>query len=266
MPLPGIAGGESGQGTGRGADGEPGVGPPGDPGGDAAGALAGEPFPLGGVALEAADDLEARRAVYDSLYTWWQNECYSPVVLPMQIDILNEAYSFLRRADAVKRDPGVSATIRDLLELQIQRVSFVITDYFRARSRKLTENPHMYSEASWSEVLTPNELEFVAGLRGLVEESLEEQVFSRIAVRGRRDFRVGSTAYSLVELYKKKLYSSLIAQRAQIENSFVIFQAISPCEITVNEDRMYLSEGAQYVVQFGVVKDLVLSGTGRLVG
>jgi GINS complex subunit 4 len=112
------------------------------------------------------------------------NERLSPELLAFDTQLVEDSTRLLASAEA--RAKAVGSWIGDVLQLEVDRVRFMLCEYLRTRLRKIQKFPFWtLSDRDTSERLSESELVFAGEYVDLVAEHLDHSFLSQVPERHR---------------------------------------------------------------------------------
>uniref|UniRef100_A0A0G4FMQ9 DNA replication complex GINS protein SLD5 n=1 Tax=Chromera velia CCMP2878 TaxID=1169474 RepID=A0A0G4FMQ9_9ALVE len=132
--------------------------------------------------LSAFDDMEQIRVNVERFKAMWANEKAAPDILVAEnIAILNFSER-VKKCELALQD--AEATIRPILQLDVDRNKFLLKDYFRARLVKLDKHPEWYLKTEERRMrLLPHEMAFLQKYMSAHEEHDSTLLWSKVSER-----------------------------------------------------------------------------------
>ena len=100
-----------------------------------------------------------------NLVTIWRNEKLSQTLLPYEENIINEVTSLIEKKESeLKESKKMDKNIKYYIEIDIQRIKFIIKDYLRIRLMKIEKYLFYLLKNNKVDILSQNEIKFAAEL------------------------------------------------------------------------------------------------------
>lgn len=103
-----------------------------------------------------------KRDITQEMIDIWKNEKFAKELLPCQDKFISELTTYIEEKE--KDLAGVTKEIKDIAELDLERLKFVIKDYLRIRLFKIQKYLFYILKEDLSSILTPNEIKFIVEL------------------------------------------------------------------------------------------------------
>ena len=153
----------------------------------------------------------------------WQNEKFSKEILQFEdkvLDILKKIESKEEELNTLKANED-----SELIELDIERIKFIIKDYLRIRMAKIEKYLYYIVKHDLTALLSSPEFEYVMQLFKLKKKYFDDGIYRNISGK-LNDFKVDGT-----------IGDNIIVQAD--ENSYVVMKSISEEPILVNLKEIY---------------------------
>ena len=99
-----------------------------------------------------------------SLVTIWRNEKLSQTLLPYEENIINESTSLIEKKENEINNKKMDKNVKYYIEIDIQRIKFIIKDYLRIRLMKIEKYLFFLLKNNKIDILSQNEIKFAAEL------------------------------------------------------------------------------------------------------
>ena len=94
----------------------------------------------------------------------WRNEKLSQTLLPYEENIINDVISLIEKKEKEINDKKIDKNVKYYIELDIQRIKFIIKDYLRIRLMKIEKYLFYLLKNNKIDILSQNEIKFAAEL------------------------------------------------------------------------------------------------------
>ena len=94
----------------------------------------------------------------------WSNEKLSQTLLPYEENIINDVISLIEKKEKEINDKKIDKNVKYYIELDIQRIKFIIKDYLRIRLMKIEKYLFYLLKNNKIDILSQNEIKFAAEL------------------------------------------------------------------------------------------------------
>ena len=165
-----------------------------------------------------------------SLVTIWRNEKLSQTLLPYEENIINEVVSLVEKKEEEIKDKKMDKNIKYYIEIDIQRIKFIIKDYLRIRLMKIEKYLFYLLKNNKINILSQNEIKFAAELM---------DVKAAYFVQGLKKMNsLANNFYQFTDKNKSRVEKMQTISDAMIikpsDDEFVIVQNISNSTIDLN--------------------------------
>ena len=165
-----------------------------------------------------------------SLVTIWRNEKLSQTLLPYEENIINEVVSLVEKKEEEIKNKKMDKNIKYYIEIDIQRIKFIIKDYLRIRLMKIEKYLFYLLKNNKINILSQNEIKFAAELM---------DVKAAYFVQGLKKMNsLANNFYQFTDKNKTRVEKMQTISDAMItkpsEDEFVIVQNISNSTIDLN--------------------------------
>ena len=99
-----------------------------------------------------------------NLVTIWRNEKLSQTLLPYKENIINEVTALIEKKEKELKEKKIDKNVKYYMEIDIQRIKFIIKDYLRIRLMKIEKYLFYLLENNKIDILSQNEIKFAAEL------------------------------------------------------------------------------------------------------
>ena len=164
------------------------------------------------------------------LVTIWRNEKLSQTLLPFEDNTINEVTSLIEKKESELKEKKIDKNIKYYIEIDIQRIKFIIKDYLRIRLMKIEKYLFFLLKNNKTDVLSQNEIKFAAELM---------DVKATYFIQGLKKMNsLANNFYPFTDKNKSRLEKMKTISDAMItkppESEFVIVQNISNSTIDIN--------------------------------
>ena len=165
-----------------------------------------------------------------NLVTIWRNEKLSQMLLPYEENIINEVTSLIEKKEKELEDKKIDKNVRYYIEIDIQRIKFIIKDYLRIRLMKIEKYLFYLLKNNKIDILSQNEIKFAAELM---------DVKAAYFIQGLKKMNsLANNFYPFTDKNKTRVEKMQSISDAMItkptESEFVIIQNISNKTIDIN--------------------------------
>lgn len=203
---------------------------------------------------------EQNKRAYDRLLQLWNNERYSPIVLPREQGILDTVKKYLSTSQA--RMNTYDKVHRDMVHLHMERLRYIFEDYVRLRLSKLSDKPFLYMQTELQKYLTENEQDAAKAFLELSLQLLNTTVFQPI----RAMLSSHATELDPEASFQKELRETLNRQLVLLRSKVVVVRFLQDATITSFDTETVVARDDQLAVHFDAVEDYVINGSAVLVG
>lgn len=203
---------------------------------------------------------EQNKRAYDRLLQLWNNERYSPIVLPREQGILDTVKKYLSTSQA--RMNTYDKVHRDMVHLHMERLRYIFEDYVRLRLSKLSDKPFLYMQTELQKYLTENEQDAAKAFLELSLQLLNTTVFQPI----RAMLSSHATELDPEASFQKELRETLNRQLVLLRSKVVVVRFLQDATITSFDTETVVARDDQLAVHFDAVEDHVINGSAVLVG
>ena len=98
------------------------------------------------------------------LVTIWRNEKLSQTLLPYEDTIINEVTLLIEKKESELKEKKLDKNVKYYIEIDIQRIKFIIKDYLRIRLMKIEKYLFFLLKNNKIDILSQNEIKFAAEL------------------------------------------------------------------------------------------------------
>ena len=110
------------------------------------------------------DDTENSNTLMNSLITIWKNEKFTNDILLYKNNLISNAINLVEQTEKELKENKIEKENSDIIELDIERMKFIIKDYLRIRIMKIEKYLFYILKNDLSSLLSENEVEFVIKL------------------------------------------------------------------------------------------------------
>ena len=165
-----------------------------------------------------------------NLVTIWRNEKLSQELLPYEENNINEVTSLIEKKEKELKDKKIDKNVRYYIEIDIQRIKFIIKDYLRIRLMKIEKYLFYLLKNNKIDILSQNEIKFAAELM---------DVKAAYFIQGLKKMNsLANNFYPFTDKNKTRVEKMQSISDAMItkptESEFVIIQNISNKTIDIN--------------------------------
>ncbi len=83
------------------------------------------------------DDIENSNTLMNSLITIWKNEKFTNDILLYQNNLISDAINLVEQTEKELKENTIEKENSELIELDLERMKFIIKDYLRIRIMKI---------------------------------------------------------------------------------------------------------------------------------
>ena len=94
----------------------------------------------------------------------WRNEKLSQTLLPYEENIINDVITLIEKKEKEINDKKIDKNVKYYIEIDIQRIKFIIKDYLRIRLMKIEKYLFFLLKNNKIDILSQNEIKFAAEL------------------------------------------------------------------------------------------------------
>jgi len=160
----------------------------------------------------------------------WQNEKLSLSLLPYQENIINDVIELIEKKESELKVKKYEKNVRNYIEIDIQRIKFIVKDYLRIRLMKIEKYLFFLLKNNKIDILSQNEIKFAAELM---------DVKAAYFIQGLKKMNsLANNFYSFSDKNKSRVAKMGAISDAMItkpaESEFVVVQNISNKTIDLN--------------------------------
>ena len=216
------------------------------------------------------DDIENSNSLMNSLITIWKNEKFTNDILLYQNNLISNAINLVEQTEKELKENTIEKENADIIELDIERMKFIIKDYLRIRIMKIEKYLFYILKNDLSSLLSENEVEFVIKLINMKSVYFNEGL--KNIHQSANNFRVFTDRFKLMKDKISALNDAMIVSPS--ENEFVIIQSITEENIIINMKEVfdiYLYDFIQiekndiYILPYNAVKKLIKENKVKLI-
>lgn len=200
------------------------------------------------------------KRTYDRFLQLWNNERYSPIVLPREQNVLDTVKEYLSMSQ--NRMAACDRVHKDMLHLHIERLRFIFEDYVRLRLAKLSDRPFLYLQTDLQKYLTENEQDAARSFLDLSLQMLDTTVFQPI--RGLLSSH--ATELDPEVSFQRELRETLNRQLTLLRSKVVVVRFLQATTITSFDTETAVAKNDQLAVHFDAVEDHIIKGSAVLIG
>lgn len=203
---------------------------------------------------------ERNKRAYDRFLQLWNNERYSPIVLPREQEVLETVKEYLSMSQ--KRITTYDRVHRDMLHLHMERLRFIFEDYVRLRLAKLSDRPFIYIQTELQQHLTANEQDAARSFLDLSLQMLNTTVFEPIrSLLSNHAIELDPEAS-----FQRELQETLNRQLILLRSKVVIVRFLQATTITSYDTEIAVAKNDQFAIHFDAVEDHIIKGSAVLIG
>ena len=216
------------------------------------------------------DDIENSNSLMNSLITIWKNEKFTNDILLYQNNLISNAINLVEQTEKELKENTIEKENADIIELDIERMKFIIKDYLRIRIMKIEKYLFYILKNDLSSLLSENEVEFVIKLINMKSVYFNEGL--KNIHQSANNFRVFTDRFKLMKDKISALNDAMIVSPS--ENEFVIIQSITEENITINMkevcdkypyDFLQIEKNDIYILPYNAVKKLIKENKVKLI-
>ena len=166
-----------------------------------------------------------------NLITIWRNEKLSQTLLPYEENTINLVTSLIeKKENELKEKKKIDKNVKYYIEIDIQRIKFIIKDYLRIRLMKIEKYLFYLLKSNKIDILSQNEIKFAAELM---------DVKAAYFIQGLKKMNsLANNFYPFTDKNKTRVEKMQTISDAMInkpvDSEFVIIQNISNKTIDIN--------------------------------
>ena len=165
-----------------------------------------------------------------NLVNIWRNEKLSQTLLPYEENTINDVISLIEKIEKEIKEQKLDKNVKYYIEIDIQRIKFIIKDYLRIRLMKIEKYLLFLLKNNKIDILSQNEIKFAAELM---------DVKATYFLQGLKKMNsLVNNFYPFTDKNKSRVEKMQTISEAMIvkpsESEFVIVQNISNNTIDIN--------------------------------
>ena len=188
-----------------------------------------------------------------SLVTIWRNEKLSQTLLPYEENIINESTSLIEEKENEINNKKMDKNVKYYIEIDIQRIKFIIKDYLRIRLMKIEKYLFFLLKNNKIDILSQNEIKFAAELMD-IKAAYFMQGLKKMNSLANNFFQFTDKTKSRVE--KMQTISDAMITKPD-DNDYVVVQNISNSTIDINIKDIYADYKGEFLTIYSGEKCLV---------
>ena len=188
-----------------------------------------------------------------SLITIWRNEKLSQTLLPYEENIINESTSLIEKKENEINNKKMDKNVKYYIEIDIQRIKFIIKDYLRIRLMKIEKYLFFLLKNNKIDILSQNEIKFAAELMD-IKAAYFMQGLKKMNSLANNFFQFTDKTKSRVE--KMQTISDAMITKPD-DNDYVVVQNISNSTIDINIKDIYADYKGEFLTIYSGEKCLV---------
>ena len=188
-----------------------------------------------------------------SLVTIWRNEKLSQTLLPYEENIINESTSLIEKKENEINNKKIDKNVKYYIEIDIQRIKFIIKDYLRIRVMKIEKYLFFLLKNNKIDILSQNEIKFAAELMD-IKAAYFMQGLKKMNSLANNFFQFTDKTKSRVE--KMQTISDAMITKPD-DNDYVVVQNISNSTIDINIKDIYADYKGEFLTIYSGEKCLV---------
>ena len=188
-----------------------------------------------------------------SLVTIWRNEKLSQTLLPYEENIINESTSLIEKKENEINNKKMDKNVKYYIEIDIQRIRFIIKDYLRIRLMKIEKYLFFLLKNNKIDILSQNEIKFAAELMD-IKAAYFMQGLKKMNSLANNFFQFTDKTKSRVE--KMQTISDAMITKPD-DNDYVVVQNISNSTIDINIKDIYADYKGEFLTIYSGEKCLV---------
>ena len=216
------------------------------------------------------DKLDNNNSLINGLITIWKNEKFSNDILLYQNSLISTAIDLVEKTEKELKDSSIEKENSDIIELDIERMKFLIKDYLRIRIMKIEKYLFYILKNDLSALLSENEVELVIKLINMKSVYFNEGLknVNQIA----NNFRYFTDRFKLMKEKISYLNDAMIVSPS--ETDYVIIQSTTDENIIINlkeifdkyeYDFVQLEKNDICIIPYLAVKDLIKKNKVKLI-
>ena len=216
------------------------------------------------------DEIDNNNSLINGLIKIWKNEKFSNDILLYQNSLISTAIDLVEKTEKELKDSSIEKENSDIIELDIERMKFLIKDYLRIRIMKIEKYLFYILKNDLSALLSENEVELVIKLINMKSVYFNEGL--KNIHQSANNFRVFTDRFKLMKDKISALNDAMIVSPS--ENEFVIIQSITEENITINMkevfdkypyDFLQIEKNDIYILPYNAVKKLIKENKVKLI-
>lgn len=198
----------------------------------------------------------------------WMNEKFAPELLQYQEKLLSEAINTIE--DTEKKYDTMTKEVRDIVELDIERLRFLVKDYFRIRLAKIQKFMFYILKENLAKLLSKNEIKFIVELANMKTLYYNEGLKKvnvlcnnfRVFMDKKKNMseKIGCLSDPMIE--HPDDYEFVCAESLAEQDIILDFKKISD---TCENEYLVVEKGSRVYVPFLLVRELVAKGDVKLI-
>ena len=216
------------------------------------------------------DKVDNNNSLINGLITIWKNEKFSNDILLYQNSLISTAIDLVEKTEKELKDSSIEKENSDIIELDIERMKFLIKDYLRIRIMKIEKYLFYILKNDLSALLSENEVELVIKLINMKSVYFNEGLknVNQIA----NNFRYFTDRFKLMKEKISYLNDAMIVSPS--ETDFVIIQSITDENLIINMKEVFdkyeydfvqLEKNDICIIPYIAVKDLIKKNKVKLI-
>ena len=195
-----------------------------------------------------------------SLVTIWRNEKLSQTLLPYEENIINESTSLIEKKENEINNKKMDKNVKYYIEIDIQRIKFIIKDYLRIRLMKIEKYLFFLLKNNKIDILSQNEIKFAAELM---------DIKAAYFIQGLKKLNsLSNNFYQFTDKTKTRVQKMQTISDAMItkpnDNDYVVVQNVTNNTININikdvcseykGDFLSLYSGEKCLVPFKLIEN-----------
>ena len=176
-------------------------------------------------------DTNIMNNVYSKLIIEWQKEKFSDDLHPYKEDLINKVSSLIdsTKENIDKNFSDENQFLKEIMELDLERLIFVLKDYLRIRIVKIEKYLYFIIKNDLHSILSNSEFEFAYDLYKIKKAYFDQNLNSKLIYK------------ELVEFDKKISESVLVTPN---KNIYTFVKCLSTESITINIQDVYPSNSS----------------------
>ncbi len=216
------------------------------------------------------DEIDNNNSLINGLIKIWKNEKFSNDILLYQNSLISTAIDLVEKTEKELKDSSIEKENSDIIELDIERMKFLIKDYLRIRIMKIEKYLFYILKNDLSALLSENEVELVIKLINMKSVYFNEGLknVNQIA----NNFRYFTDRFKLMKEKISYLNDAMIVSPS--ETDYVIIQSTTDENIIINlkeifdkyeYDFVQLEKNDICIIPYLAVKDLIKKNKVKLI-